>query len=135
MNLFKRMDHIGYAVEDIEITAAPYINAGWTLSPIYEETGQRSRIAFLTRDDMTTIELVSPLEGPSPVDRFLQNGGVQPYHVCYEVSDIIQAIESMHQQDFMPLFMPVESIAMGGRLICYLYNKNAGLVEIVENKY
>ena len=81
---------------------------------------------------MTTIELVSPLEGESPVDKFLANGGVQPYHICYVVEDLWGAIEDLHQEGFMPLFMPVASVAMHDKQICYLYNKYVGLIEIVE---
>ena len=126
------IDHIGYAVKDIEKSAALYIAAGWKLSPIYEEQVQRAKIAFLTKPGMTTIELVSPLEGESPVDKFLQNGGVQPYHICYIVQDVWETAEALHEEGFMPLFMPVASCSMENRLICYLYNKNVGLIEIVN---
>ena len=134
MKHLKKIDHIGYAVLDIATSAAPYIKGGWKLSPIVEETVQHTKIAFLTRDGMPTIELVSPLDGPSPVDKFLQDGGVQPYHICYEVDDVMEAVESLHELDFMPLFMPVASVAMENRMICYLYNKDAGLIEVVESK-
>ena len=41
------MDHIGYAVKDIEKSAALYVAVGWTLSEIYEEKVQHTKIAFL----------------------------------------------------------------------------------------
>lgn len=126
------IDHIGYAVRDIITTAQPYLNAGWTMSEIYEEKVQNTKIAFLYKKGFTTIELVSPLnQTPSPVDKFLENGGVQPYHICYVVDDMWESLEDLHNEDFLPLFMPVKSIAMENREICYLYNKNIGLVEIV----
>lgn len=126
------IDHIGYAVRDIAETAAPYIVAGWELSEVYNEEVQHAKIAFLRKEGMTTIELVSPLEGDSPVDKFLANGGVQPYHICYVVEDMWGALEDLHQEGFMPLFMPVASVAMCNKQICYLYNKSVGLIEIVE---
>ena len=126
------IDHIGYAVRDIQETAAPYVAAGWTLSEIYNEEVQHTKIAFLTKPGMATIELVSPLDGPSPVDEFLEHGGVQPYHICYVVEDIMATLEALHEEDFMPLFWPVESVAMHNKQICYLYNKNVGLIEIIE---
>ena len=67
-----KMDHIGYAVRDIEKSAALYVSAGWNLSPIYEELVQHAKIAFLTKPGMNTIELVSPLVGDSPVDNILR---------------------------------------------------------------
>ena len=126
------MDHIGYAVKDIDKSAVLYVAAGWTLSPIYEEHVQHTKIAFLTKPGMTTIELVSPLEGDSPVDNILRTQGVSPYHVCYVVEDIMQAVEDLYEEGFKPLFMPVESVAMENRRICYLYHLDVGYIELVE---
>lgn len=128
------MDHIGYAVRDIQHTAAHYVAAGWTLSPIYEEHVQHAKIAFLTKPGMTTIELVSPLEGDSPVDNILRTQGVSPYHICYVVEDIMQAVGDLYDEGFKPLFMPVESVAMNNRQICYLFHIDVGYIELVSKK-
>lgn len=131
MKHLESIDHIGYAVRDIQETAALYVAAGWTLSEVYNEEVQHARIAFLRKEGMTTIELVSPLEGKSPVDRFLENGGVQPYHICYTVEDVWETIEDLHEEGFVPLFMPVPSVAMENKEICYLYHEQVGLIEVV----
>lgn len=55
------MDHIGYAVKDIEKSAALYVAAGWTISEIFNEDVQHVKIAFLKKPGMTKIELVAPL--------------------------------------------------------------------------
>ena len=128
------MDHIGYAVKDIEKSAALYVAVGWTLSEIYEEKVQHTKIAFLTKPGMTTIELVSPLEGDSPVDNILRTQGVSPYHICYVVEDIMQAVEDLYEEGFKPLFLPVESVAMENRKICYLYHLDVGYIELVESE-
>lgn len=126
------IDHIGYAVQDIMTTAQHYIDAGWTMSEIFEEKVQNTKITFLQKEGFTTIELVSPLnDSPSPVDKFIESGGVQPYHICYVVDDMWATLEDFHQEGIIPLFMPVKSIAMDNREICYLYNKEIGLIELV----
>ena len=127
-----KLDHIGYAVSDIEKTASHYVDAGWELSEVYEERVQNARIAFLRREGFPTIELVSPLEGKSPVDNILKQVGCSTYHVCYVVEDIDQAVEDLYEEDFKPLFFPVESVAMENRKICYLYNMQVGLIELVQ---
>lgn len=63
MKHIKQFDHIGYAVRDIKKTASYYINAGWTLSEIFDEEVQRTKIAFLRKSGFPDIELVSPLGG------------------------------------------------------------------------
>lgn len=128
------MDHIGYAVRNIQETAALYMAAGWTLSEVFSEEVQRTKIAFLRKPNMTTIELVSPLDGKSPVDNILKTQGVSPYHICYVVEDIMQSVEDLYEEGFKPLFMPVESVAMENRKICYLYHLDIGYIELVESE-
>lgn len=132
MRCLKEIDHIGYAVHDIQKTAQYYINGGWSLSDIYEEIIQNTKIAFLTRQGTPTIELVSPLNGESPVDNVLKNSGIAPYHICYVVDDMMAAVEELYEEGYKPLFMPVRSIAMDNREICYLYHMDVGAIEIVS---
>ena len=134
MKHLKSINHIGYAVRDIQKTAQYYIDAGWQLSSIFEEEVQQSKIAFLTRESFPKIELVAPLNAgsPSPVDTYLQKIGCSTYHVCYDVDDIEQAVEDLFDEGFKPLFEPVESVAMDGYKICYLYHLHVGLIELVS---
>lgn len=126
------IDHVGYAVKDIMLTAQHYISAGWTVSEIFEENIQNTKIVFLKKDGFPLIELVSPLdESKSPVDNIIKNNGVSTYHICYNVDNMDSAVEDLYDEGFNPLFMPVESVAMGGQRICYLYNSEVGLIEIV----
>lgn len=129
------INHIGYAVRDINKTAQYYLNAGWTLSEVFDEEVQQAKIAFLTKEGFTKIELVAPIkEGiPSPVDTILQKIGCSTYHICYDVEDIEQAVEDLFEEGFKPLFDPVESVAMEGHKICYLYHLHVGLIELVCN--
>ena len=134
MKHLTEIDHIGYAVRDIEKTAQLYINGGWTMSEVYEEMVQNTRIAFLYKPGMTTSELVSPREGESPVDNILKNQGVAPYHICYEVSDMGQAIADLKKQKFMVVQTPETAPAIDGCKVAFLYQKDIGMIELVEVK-
>lgn len=136
MKNLKKINHIGYAVRDINKTAQYYMDAGWELSKIYEEEVQHTRIAFLTKEGFPTIELVAPLKDcdPSPVDNILQKIGCSTYHICYDVEDIEQAVDDLFDEGFKPLFEPVESVAMENHRICYLYHQHVGLIELVSTK-
>ncbi len=134
MKHFLNLDHIGYAVNDIQKTASHYVEAGWELSELYDETGQNAIIAFLTKEGFPKIELVAPgCHGKDPVSNVLKNLGVTPYHLCYVVDDVYLAMEALYEEGFVPLFMPVSSVAMNGRKICYLRNLEVGTIEIVSN--
>ena len=127
------VNHIGYAVKSIEDSVKCYVDAGWSLSEIFEEKRQNTKIAFLTKTGFPTIELVSPLDSTkSPVDSYIKSNGVCPYHICYNVRDIDLAVEELYEEGFKPLFMPVKSSAMDNHRICYLFHLDIGLIELVE---
>lgn len=133
MKYLQRLDHIGYAVNDLETTAKHYLEAGWTCSPVYEETAQHALIMFLTKEGFPKIELVAPNgQEKFPAENTLKTSGVAPYHLCYEVDDVMEAMESLYEEGFVPMFMPVESVAMHGKKICYLCSLEVGTIEIVS---
>jgi len=127
-----RFHHIGYAVNSIETTAEYYVRAGWFLSDIQIDETQNARIAFLSKTDMPLIELIAPVDENSPIVKTLEKNGVSTYHICYEVDDIDATVAELRKQKYIPLFNPIEAIALDNKKICYLYNKNVGLIEIVE---
>ncbi len=126
-------NHIGYVTDSIEATAGVYISAGYAKSQVWADEIQRTKICFLAREGMPTIELVEPLNEKSSVNKTLAKTGVAPYHQCFEVPDIDKAFEQMTEGNgFIPLFRPVEAIAFNNRLICYFYKKEVGFVELVS---
>lgn len=124
--------HIGYAVKDIERTAKYYTATGWQLGKVYTDTIQNTYIAFLTREGFPMIELVAPIDETSPICNTLKKVGNATYHVCYSVPDLNTAVVELRAQRFMPLFKPVEAVALDNKKICYLMHPDVGLVELVE---
>jgi methylmalonyl-CoA/ethylmalonyl-CoA epimerase len=70
----------------------------------------------------------------SPVSIYIDKVGVTPYHICYLVSNLEESIKELRQQKFVLLFNPVHAIAFSNRKICYLYNQDIGLIELLENE-
>ncbi len=124
--------HIGYAVKDIDRTAKYYTATGWQLGEVYTDTIQNTYIAFLTREGFPMIELVAPIDETSPICNTLKKVGNATYHVCYSVPDLNTAVVELRSQRFMPLFKPVEAVALDNKKICYLMHPDVGLVELVE---
>ena len=128
-----RFHHIGYAVKDIEKTAEYYVNSGWIISDIIIDRIQNSKIAFLKKQGMPPIELVAPVNEKSPIINTLKkNNGSTIYHVCYEVDNIDAAVAELRKMKYIKLFNPVEAAALNNRKICYLFNKEVGLIEVIE---
>ena len=127
-----KFHHVGIAVHSIEETAKWYFNMGYSLTETFDDTIQNVNIAFLKRDDSPLMELVQPVDKTSPVYNILKKLGVTAYHFCYEINNIQKAIEELEKQDFKLLVEPVPAIAFNNRKICFLYNLEVGLIELLE---
>lgn len=126
--------HIGIACRDIEKTKGLYLAMGYKEAPVIDDPVQHVSVCFLEKDGEPRIELLSSLDDNSPLSRILASVGVTPYHMCYEVNDMEEAIAALRARRFMLVSGPVAACAMENRLIAFLFNKNNGLIELVEKQ-
>ena len=70
----------------------------------------------------------------APISKIVQKSGATPYHTCYEVADILKAVEELEEMNFRLLFEPLVTNAMEDGLFCYLFSPDTGLVELYERK-
>ena len=127
-----RFHHIGIAVFSIEQTKPFYENLGYKATPAIYDPVQNVNICFLEKSGEVLLELIEPHDETSPVNDILKKNGVAPYHNCYEVDDLEAAIAELRKQRFVVVRKPEKAIAMGERRVCFLYNKNVGLIELVN---
>ena len=127
-----KFHHIGIAVSSIEETATIYISAGYKQSETIYDPIQNVYICFLTKEGMPKIELLAPKDEQSPISKILEKNGVTPYHFCYEVADIHEAVQELRKQRYVPTSKPVHAVAIENKLVCFLYNKKVGLIELVQ---
>ncbi len=125
--------HIGVAVYDIEKTAPFYVDAGYHRSATIFDPLQHVNICWLTKEGMPTVELLEPVGEQSPVRKTLEKNGVSPYHTCYVVDDIEQAVKDLRAQKYVAMGRPAEAVAFCKSRVVFLYNKNIGIIELVEN--
>lgn len=127
-----KFDHIGVAVPEIEGTAAVYKAAGYTQTePVYDPI-QNVHVCFLSKEGMPKVELLAPHDSSSPVQQTLDKMGVTSYHTCYEVENIEDAVAELRKMRYIVVRKPEPAIAFDNRRVCFLYNKQVGLIEIVE---
>lgn len=127
-----RFHHIGIAVRDIDATASIYTNAGYVRSETIHDPIQNVYICWLTKEGMPTIELLAPVDESSPVNKTIEKNGVTPYHNCYIVDDLEQAVKELRKQKYVIVSKPEEAVAINHFRVCFLYHKNIGLIELVE---
>jgi len=127
-----KFHHIGIACRDIEFTKAFYLNQGYKASETVEDPIQNVFICFLSKDGEPLLELLAPVDEKSPINRTLSASGVTPYHICYQVKSIEDSIKSLKTQRFVRVSRPAPACALDNKRVCFLYNKDVGLIELVE---
>ena len=128
-----RFHHIGVAVKSIEKTAMIYEQGGYACSKTTFDPIQNVNICWLLKDGMPMVELLEPIDESSPVCKTLEKNGVTPYHTCYIVDDLDEAITELRRQRYVQVSQPVEAVAISGSKVCFMFNKNVGLIELVES--
>lgn len=127
-----KFHHIGVAVRDIEATASVYEQGGYRRSVSVFDPIQDVNICWLTKEGMPVVELLAPVDEKSPVNKTLEKVGVSPYHCCYVVDNIEDAVAELKKQKYIMISKPAEAVAFCGSRVSFLYNKNVGLIELVE---
>lgn len=127
-----KFHHIGVAVKSIEATAAVYVAGGYKQSETTFDPNQNVNICWLTKEGMPVVEVLEPIDETSPVCKILEKNGVTPYHICYVVNDIEQAVKDLRKMKYIVVSKPVEAVAIHGCKVSFLFNKNVGLIELVE---
>ena len=128
-----KFHHIGIAVREIEKTAAVYVQGGYKQSVTTFDPEQNVNICWLTKNGMPTVELLAPVDDTSPVCKTLEKNGVIPYHICYIVDDIEATVGELRKMKYVIVVKTVEAPAIHNCKVCFLFNKNVGLIELVES--
>lgn len=127
-----RFHHIGVAVKSIEKTSAVYIKGGYVKSSVTFDPIQNVNICWLSKEGMPLIELLEPVDNSSPICKTLEKNGVTPYHTCYVVSDIESAVQKLRKMKYVIVSKAEKAVAIQNSRVCFLFHKDAGLIELVE---
>ena len=133
--MFRKIEHLGIAVENIEKSLAVY-------EALIGETSYKTEIvesefvktAFI-RVGESKIELLEATNPTSPIAKFLEKKGKGFHHVAFEVDDIEQEILRLQKLGFELIHQSPKSGA-DNKLIAFLHPKSTEglLVEICQEK-
>lgn len=86
--MFKKIDHLGYAVENLQQSIELFQNIlNMECKGIEEVAEQRVRVAFFPVGE-SSIELLEPTSPDSPIAKFLEKKGQGIHHIALAVDDI-----------------------------------------------
>jgi methylmalonyl-CoA/ethylmalonyl-CoA epimerase len=95
--MFKRIDHIGVAVEQIEPALALYRDS-FQLTLAHREVVEEQGVEAVLLDvGENHVELLAPLGADTPVGKFLAKNGPGLHHVAYQVQDIDATLGALKQ--------------------------------------
>jgi len=131
--MFKRIDHIGVAVEEIEASLALWRDS-FQMEVAHREVIEEQGVEAVLLDvGENHVELLAPLGPDTPVGKFLAKRGPGLHHVAYQVSDIDSTLDALREAG-MELIDKQSRVGIGGARVAFLEPKGTGrvLTEIVE---
>lgn len=125
--------HVGIACEDIDRTASQYESMGYVRGERIIDPIQNIEICFLEHEDMPRLELLGAVNDKSPVVEILKKNGTSSYHICYSVDNIEDSVKQLRKQRFVVVSKPQPACALDNHRVSFLFHKDVGLIELVEN--
>jgi len=93
--MIKRVDHVSIAVSNLDEGLKTYENLlGIKASHVETIADQGVKAAMLVVGNVE-IELIEPINPDSGVAKFLEKKGEGVHHICFEVDDVDQELESL----------------------------------------
>ncbi|MGZ0152380.1 methylmalonyl-CoA epimerase [Kribbella sp. WER1] len=133
--LFDAIDHVGIAVPDFDEAVRYYAETfGMTVAheEVNEEQGVREAMLAVGNSG-SSIQLLAPLSGASPIAKFLDRRGPGIQQLAYRVRDL-DAVSAVLRERGARLLYDEPKRGTAGSRVNFVHPKSAGgvLVELVE---
>jgi len=130
-----RLHHIGIVTDDMKSGIQRH-KALFNLHPVtrvVKDADQKVAVVLLStpKEEDIAIELIAPLAKDSPVSNVLKKG-TRLYHICFEVYDIENALDSARKQGAIVVSKPSKAKLFEGKRIAFIYTRDKYLIEFLE---
>ncbi len=131
--MFKKVDHIGIAVESLEDSLSFYVTAlGLDVHETEDVPDQKVRVAMLPVGE-TNVELLEPTSPDSPIARFMEKNRPGIHHVAFQVENLESLLTSLKNRGIRLINEHPVSGA-GGKLVAFVHPASTGgvLLELCQ---
>ena len=128
------LDHIAIAVNDLEERVKVYEDLGFSFSKEREVVeSQKVVTAFAHVDKNAHLELLMPLNGEGPIQKFIEKNGEGIHHLCFSVEDVKLKGEELAQKGYKLIYEKPQPGA-NNCLVNFIHPKSTGgvLIEIAQ---
>jgi methylmalonyl-CoA/ethylmalonyl-CoA epimerase len=128
------LDHIAIAVPDLQKSIHRFCeDFGFSLDGVEDVKAGQTSTAFFPVDQ-TMIELVHPLDGEGPVQKFLDKRGGGLHHLCFRSDDIHSDMKPLKDKGYEFLF-DEPKIGAHGKRVLFIHPKSVDgvLIEISQD--
>ena len=120
----KKVDHIGIAVENLDVALPYYIDTlGLELLGIEEVSSQKVKVAFIDAGNCK-IELLEPIGEEGAIAKFLEKRGEGIHHIAFGVTDIRTRMEELKEKG-VRLLQEEPKPGAGGAEVAFLHPKSS----------
>jgi methylmalonyl-CoA/ethylmalonyl-CoA epimerase len=127
-----RFHHIGVVTGNLAGSISFYAALGYCPSKVHVDPIQKSEIVLLERAEGPIVELIHPQGPDSPAAGWLKRIQCGPYHLCYEVPSLPDAMGRLRAEGLVAVTQTAPAVAFGMRLVCFLWSSKSGLIELLE---
>lgn len=132
--MITRLDHIAIAVPDLEAAIRRFVDdLGLSLAGREDVLSAQTATAFLPIPG-TRIELIHPLDGQGPVQKYLETRGGGLHHICFETDDIEGDMARLREKGYRLLSDTPQPGAHGSRVVFVHPRSTDGvLIELAQH--
>ncbi|MEL1241219.1 methylmalonyl-CoA epimerase [Flavobacterium flavipallidum] len=130
----KKIDHIGIAVKDIEVSNVLFEKLLGVSPYKLEEVESESVLTSFFKTDTNKIELLAATNPDSPIAKFLEKKGEGIHHIAFEVQNIQDEIKRLKGEGFVVL-NEIPKKGADNKLVVFLHPKstNGVLIELCQS--
>lgn len=130
------LDHVAIAVSNLDRAQKVWEDLGLTFNPVREEVpSQQVTTAFAHVDEHAHIELVCPINGEGPIQKFIEKNGEGIHHMSFKVPDVQKKTEELLGLGYKMIY---EKAVPGANnsLVNFIHPKSTGgvLIEIATSQ-
>lgn len=132
-NLNYKLEHIGIAVRDLEVSIKTYETLLSTNCYKRETVESEGVITAFFQTEHTKIELLEATNEKSPIHKFIQKKGEGIHHMAFEVEDIKNEMSRLKKEGYRLLNKEPKQGA-DQKLVCFIHPKDSHgvLIELCQ---